>query len=71
MPTKGTDHWEPSFSHREIIYLPLAISLFANYKTTQLLKFEKGWQDCQHQTGSLKRVKKASKPAIKAQYSDG
>lgn len=22
MPTKGTDGWEPSFSHREIVYLP-------------------------------------------------
>lgn len=39
MPTKGTDGREPSFSHREIIYLPLTISPFPNYCTTQPLQF--------------------------------
>lgn len=39
MPTKGTDGREPSFSHREIIYLPLTISPFPNYRTTQPLRF--------------------------------
>ena len=33
-PQRGQGGWELSFSHREIIYLPLTISLFPNYSTT-------------------------------------
>ena len=70
---RGRGGWELSFSHREIIYLPLTISLFPNYSTTQLLEFrETVGQACQRsQTGVCKEPRRASKPPIKAQYSDG
>lgn len=72
-PQRGRGGWELSFSHREIIYLPLTISLFPNYSTTQLLEFrETVGQACQgSQTGVCKEPRRASKPVIKAQYSDG
>lgn len=72
-PTKGDLGWGPSLPPREIIYLPLTISLFPNDNTTQLCEFGAVvWQDRQRsRTCSLKRVKEANKPAVKAEYSDG
>lgn len=61
-------------SHREIIYLPLTISLFFNYSTTQLLEFQEtvGQARQRPQTEFGKEPRRAeSKPATKAQYSDG
>lgn len=66
-PQRGRGCWEPSFSHREIIYLPLTISLFPNYSATQLLEFQEILrQDCQRsQAGVCKESRRPASPPSK------